>query len=307
MMCAAETEEDLQFDEPFPEDIDSEDEAVLEAVKQLNLNKEKEKAAVEAEEEDDDAKAVETGAAYRRGEKLPTAKQVAKASSKTMDDGAGDGEDEESDDGAAGSAGSSSSKRQPQTKVWRPSDGLGADEKLEYDAKFYSCYHAMKADWPCLSFDIIRDKYGELRTKFPQTMYFVTGTQAEAGRDNKIIIMRVADIHRTKHEDDSDGEDEDVDPTDDKDDKDAGDDDIEADPILTTQTIDVDGEVNRIRSMPQQTNFIASWQSTGHVHIWNAHKQLEALQVDGPNAQKKIPTKPVYSFQHSTFSGLAVS
>jgi hypothetical protein len=165
------------------------------------------------------------------------------------------------------------------------------------------------------------------------------GTQAERGKDNKILLLKVSEISRTKHDDSEDDEEDEEEDGDDK-----STDDVRPpalppfplpptsflflsllfvvagcftcdemccdvvwcgvgwvqDPILQSASIDCDGEVNRIRCMPQQSNFLASWHSTGKVHIWNASKQLAALDKEGPQSTKKIPTAPIFTFQHST-------
>ncbi len=38
-------------------------------------------------------------------------------------------------------------------------------EELEYDSRAYKMLHRMNLEWPCLSFDIIRDSLGYQRTK----------------------------------------------------------------------------------------------------------------------------------------------
>lgn len=311
--------EDLPFEDENPDDVDSEDERIIAQVEKMRL--EGKKIGDEADDSDEDAAAVAAADKLKTTGELRLPKKPAKAptagtaapaqasasssGSAAMDDtttaGSGgadaDGDEDDDDDddddgaGASGSRVGGSNKRQPQPKVWRPVDGMADGEQLEYDAKFYSCYHALRADWPCLSFDIIRDRMGDLRTKWPATLYLATGTQAERGADNKILIMKVSDIHRTKHDDDDPDEDEDDDGVDDEDHTDD-------DPLLATHTIDCDGEVNRIRAMPQLSNFLASWHSTGKVHIWDASKQLASLDKDGPGT-KKIPTVPIFTFQHT--------
>ena len=51
-------------------------------------------------------------------------------------------------------------------QVWRPGiDALEADEELDYDPSAYVTYPSLKTEWPCLSFDIIRDNLGEGRNR----------------------------------------------------------------------------------------------------------------------------------------------
>lgn len=50
-------------------------------------------------------------------------------------------------------------------QVWRPGDALPEGTQLEYESSAYHMYHKMTADWPCLSFDVLRDRFGQDRTK----------------------------------------------------------------------------------------------------------------------------------------------
>ena len=51
-------------------------------------------------------------------------------------------------------------------QVWRPGvDGMDEDEELEYDPTVYDCLHAWSLEWPCLSFDVVRDELGEDRAR----------------------------------------------------------------------------------------------------------------------------------------------
>ncbi|KAJ6413616.1 hypothetical protein OIU84_006421 [Salix udensis] len=67
---------------------------------------------------------------------------------------------------------SSSSIPSMPTKVWQPGvDKLGEEEELECDPTAYNSLHALHIGWPCLSFDVVRDSLGLLRTDFPHTVF----------------------------------------------------------------------------------------------------------------------------------------
>lgn len=183
-------------------------------------------------------------------------------------------------------------KQEPQ-RVWRPGvDTLGTDEKLDYDSKAYHTFHQMKVEWPCLTFDILRDSLGMNRTKFPLTCYLAAGTQADTPDKNKIMLLKLSELHRTTHDDvDSDEEDEIED--------DDNPDDLDDDPILESKFIRHDGGVNRLRSMPQHPNILATWSDIGSVFMWDAGRLISSF--DTPPAQRIGGIKPIYSFRgHNT-------
>lgn len=83
-------------------------------------------------------------------------------------------------------------------RVFRPGvDTLAPGEELEYDPSAYVMYHSLRAEWPCLSFDIMRDNGGENRVRFPQSMFLVCGSQADMKDKNKVTILKLSDMHKT--------------------------------------------------------------------------------------------------------------
>jgi ribosome assembly protein RRB1 len=77
-------------------------------------------------------------------------------------------------------------------------DKLGPDEILEPDDSVYIMRHSMKVTWPCLSFDILRDNLGDERQRYPATSYLVAGTQADAAKDNEVVVYKLSSLHRTQ-------------------------------------------------------------------------------------------------------------
>ena len=54
----------------------------------------------------------------------------------------------------------------PKSQIWRPGvDKLEEGESLEYDPSAYIMYHALRSEWPCLSFDFIKDDLGDGRQR----------------------------------------------------------------------------------------------------------------------------------------------
>lgn len=89
---------------------------------------------------------------------------------------------------------------------------------------------------PCLSFDVIPDNLGENREQFPLTCYIAAGTQAQRGKSNHVIVMKMSNLNRTsKNSEDSDSESSDSEDEDEK-------------PELETAVINHrSGCVNRVR------------------------------------------------------------
>ncbi len=113
----------------------------------------------------------------------------------------GDGEEEEEEeeedgmgakarDGAAMDVIPEGATPAPQeTKVWRAGvDELEEGDELEYDSTAYHMYHSLRPEWPCLSFDVIRDSLGANRSRFPHTIFAVAGTQADRADNNRLQV-----------------------------------------------------------------------------------------------------------------------
>ena len=75
---------------------------------------------------------------------------------------------------------------------------LGQDEVLTPDDSVYIMRHSMNVNWPCLSFDILRDNLGDERQRFPATAYIVAGTQADVASKNEVVVYKMSSLHRTQ-------------------------------------------------------------------------------------------------------------
>ncbi|KAH9273214.1 hypothetical protein BASA83_004503 [Batrachochytrium salamandrivorans] len=160
-------------------------------------------------------------------------------------------------------------------QVYLPGQQLGEDEVLVADQSTYEMLHSMNVEWPCLSFDIARDNLGAGRSSFPMTSYVVAGSQADEPSANKIYIMKMSSLYKTKHDGDDDM-DEDDDPN-----------DLDDDPLLESRTIPHEGGINRIRLMPHpEVHIAATMSETGKVHIYDLSQHILALDTPGliPNS-----------------------
>lgn len=78
---------------------------------------------------------------------------------------------------------------------------LGKDEILEADDSVYLMRHSMAGNWPCLSFDVLRDNLGDERQRYPATAYLVAGTQADTAKKNEVVVYKLSSLHRTQKND----------------------------------------------------------------------------------------------------------
>lgn len=201
---------------------------------------------------------------------------------------------------------------------------LGKDEILEPDDSVYIMRHALDVNWPCLSFDVLRDNFGEERQRYPATAFIVGGTQADTAKNNELIIYKMSSLHKTQKDGgmfllfltalrlliefpaDSD-EDED----------DEDDDALDEDAVLEHKSVPHFGGVNRVRAQPlpagnqlppaTQPYHVATWAETGKVHVWNVRPLIEALEVPGYTYNRAQVQTPVFTVNsHGRVEGFAM-
>lgn len=149
-----------------------------------------------------------------------------------------------------------------------------ANGEIEFDSTAYEMFHSMNVEWPCLSFDVIPDRLGMKRTRFPMTGLFVAGTQAEKPEDNRILLLKMSQLSKMKNDLDS---------------EDESDSETEDDPELEMRQVNHNGGVNRIRCMPQEPNYVAAWSDQGSVSIWDFSMQINSLFQPTGQKFKKTP------------------
>ncbi|KAI0347942.1 glutamate-rich WD repeat-containing protein [Trametopsis cervina] len=183
---------------------------------------------------------------------------------------------------------------------------LGKDEILEADESVYIMRHSMNVNWPCLSFDVLRDNLGDERQRFPATAYIVAGTQADVAKNNEISVYKMSSLHKTqKSGDDSDSE------------EDEDDEALDEDPVLEFRSIPHLGGVNRVRAQPlsrssplppvSQPYYVASWSETGKVHIWDVRPLIESLDVPGYTPVHSRTHTPAFTISsHGRAEGFAM-
>lgn len=133
----------------------------------------------------------------------------------------------------------------------------------------------MNFEWPCLSFDVLRDELGASRLKYPHTAYFVSATQAAEAESNQLLVTKISEMRATKF-----------------------DDEIEDDSKLEDAKVKVcanthRGTANRIRSMPQQPNIVATWSEESAILIWDINASIQASnKEDGQGSVELISECP---------------
>ena len=160
--------------------------------------------------------------------------------------------------------------------VWLPGEGaMEEDEVLQYDPTAYDCMVSMSLGWPSLSFDIISDSLGDQRKEFPHTISMVAGTQGNMAKNNYLAVMRVTNLTQGKHGNAAKGEDSDEDMLSDDDS------DEEEDAKFHIRKIAHTGGINRVRCMPQNSCFVASWADTAQVQLWDITSLYQELLSEG--------------------------
>lgn len=208
-------------------------------------------------------------------------------------------------------------KEMPNVKSWNPlTSTLDPNTKLEVDESAYKMHHSLTPEWPALSFDIIRDKLGESRSRFPHSMIVATGSQADRADRNKLTIMKLSDLCRTgaKEKGEKELEDEilgeEYDKEGNSDDSGSEDDEVEdMDPILEHFSLNHLGGVNRVRVMPQKSEIVATWSELGIVNLYNiggiidSFERSAGVEILNP---RKIIRDPFFVYQGHKCEGYAM-
>lgn len=103
----------------------------------------------------------------------------------------------EAGDDGGDDEGSGGAKMDVDRQVYLPSRRvLGKDEVLEPDTSAYEMLYSMNSNWPCLSFDVLRDGLGDERRGYPQTVFMVAGTQAARAKENEVTVMKLSGLQK---------------------------------------------------------------------------------------------------------------
>ncbi|KAF6264703.1 WD40-repeat-containing domain protein [Scenedesmus sp. NREL 46B-D3] len=203
-------------------------------------------------------------------------------------------------------------------QVWRPGiDPLAEDEELDYDPTAYDCLHKFALEWPCLSFDIVRDELGGPRSTFPHTVFMLAGTQASSARQNHLAVLKLSELGQGRHGKKQAGRKEAGDESDDDDSESSGDESMdesddedsrEPPARMHHRLVAQSCGINRVRSCPQQPGLAALWGDNGSVRLLDVGEQLRQLAAEVEVASKaasKAQVNPLQTHAHAT-EGFAV-
>lgn len=181
---------------------------------------------------------------------------------------------------------------------------------FEMDETAYKMHHALGVEWPCLSFDFVRDTLGESRTRFPHSLFAVCGTQASSPNSNKLHLLKLSDLDKIKQETEDDVLGEELGKDDDDDSESSSDEEsVDLDPILESFDYPHQGGVNRVRTRPH-TSVVASWSDTGNVYLYNVEPLMN--QCSGNNnhnstsASSKNTKQPFFTYSGHSNEGFAM-
>lgn len=162
-----------------------------------------------------------------------------------------------------------------------------SDEEFGFTNSIYRCYFQMQFEWPCLSFDVLRDDLGspESRLRYPHTAYFVSATQASEDAENQLLVTKISELNPTKYDDDLD------------------------ESLLVDPNVKVIGNshpsiANRVRSMPQQWNIVATWSQSGSVYIWDIG---EAIFASNGDTNQNLETYPIAECANNGVEGFGLA
>jgi ribosome assembly protein RRB1 len=213
------------------------------------------------------------------------------------------------------------SNEEAKVQSWNPlTSTLDPGTKLEVDESAYKMHHSLTAEWPALSFDILRDTFGESRTRFPHSMIVASGSQADRADRNKLTIMKLTDLGRTgrrqKTEKELDDEilGEEYNKDEDSDEEEEEEDEIgeDIDPILEHYSLRHNGGVNRVRAMPQKPELVATWSDTGAVNLYNIRGVLDSFNKSAgldngtSSGSRKIERDPFFVYRGHSSEGYAM-
>ncbi|XP_011862638.1 PREDICTED: glutamate-rich WD repeat-containing protein 1 [Vollenhovia emeryi] len=211
--------------------------------------------------------------------------------------------EDESSDESMEEEDANESREEAASRVYLPGQALQVGEELAVDKSAYRLLHYAQSGAPCLTFDVIPDDLGGTRESYPLSMYIVAGTQAAKAHVNKLLVMKMSNLHGSEQR----SEDSDSESSDSEDESD------ERKPVMSVAPIRHHGCINRLRCTKLNGAMLAaSWSELGRVNIWNLQEQLNAVEIPSLLAtyrnkyDKNADIKPIYTFKGHLSEGFGL-
>jgi len=195
--------------------------------------------------------------------------------------------------------------------------------------RIYSNFRAFRLDWPCLSFDLFRNKgvlnttcnIGERDSRREMSQIggwirLITGTNSVRANENSLVLIKTrptrvrcsghveAESESLGDTDDNninDGEDGNIDFSEKKIDE-EGHESSEIERMLRWRH---EGTVNRVRINPMDPSLVASMSENGKVYVFNIQRALSNLEK--ANGPEMLSLRPVFEFCGHESEGYALA
>lgn len=178
-----------------------------------------------------------------------------------------------------------------------PSGDEDGQWELEPDMSAYHLLRGWQTEWPCLSFDLLRDSLGEERTAYPMSTMLVAGSQAASEQgESELMVMRLANLHKNGRKNDVGDDSEDAE-SDEEESEAEGEEDEKRLPQFVMASVPHPGCVNRVRTH-RPSGLTATWSDRGALHLWalqDALRLVSSSPTTGGDKTHRLQLAPLHT------------